>query len=95
MSSFGVFVFARFLWHVFISFSFYSTVRMEAATGLTLEPLIKARDVCQKAEHQWAKVPCGEFCRFDGIVIVDEDDKFSVNGICDLDDVDIAVLFGN
>lgn len=32
---------------------------MEAATGKFLDPLVKARDVCQKAEHVWAKVPCG------------------------------------
>lgn len=32
---------------------------MESATGITLDPITKARDVCQAAEHRWAKVPCG------------------------------------
>lgn len=43
---------------------------MEAATGITLDPLVKARDVCEEAEHRWVRVRCGlmdQAIRYDGM----------------------------
>jgi galactokinase len=72
---------------------------IEAVTGRTLEPVEKAR-LCQKAEHQYAAMPCGIMDQFSSTLgeagkLLLIDCRSETAELVPLDDPDVEVLIVN